>query len=114
MISEKEKAFVQYWEENRIKEKSLFRQIFPSLTLGLCMGVGIMLVFDSGWYERANMVAQSQSSPTVLIIGIIAIVAFSGFFYKKFRWEMNEQTYQELKLKIEAEQTDEADAAKTL
>lgn len=102
MISDKEKAFIEYWEKNRLKEKSIFRRIFPSLTLGLCIGAAIMLVFDAGWYERANMVAQSQSSPLVLIIGIIAIVAFAGFFYKKFKWEMNEQSYLELKYKSEA------------
>ena len=45
------------------------------------------------------MVAQSESSPVIIFIGILAIVAFTGFFYKRYRWEMNEQTYQELKVK---------------
>jgi hypothetical protein len=47
------------------------------------------------------MIAQSQSSPVILFIAIAGIVAFTGFFYKKFRWEMNEQAYKELKLKKE-------------
>ncbi len=101
MISEKEKAFIKYWEENRTKEKSILKQFFPGLPIGLSIGAAILLVLDSGWYERANMVAQSQSSPLVIFIGIVAIVAFTGFFYKKFRWEMNEQAYKELKLKNE-------------
>jgi len=106
MLSEKEKAFIQYWEENRLKEKSTFRQFFPGLPIGLCLGVAILLVLESGWYERANMVAQAQSSPVVLFIGIAGIVTFTGYFYKKFKWEMNEQAYKELKLKNELQQKD--------
>ena len=101
MLSDKEKEFIKYWEENRIKEKSVLKQFFPGLPIGLCLGAAILLMVDSGWYERANMVAQAESSPTVLIIGVVAIVAFTGFFYKRFRWEMNEQAYKEFKLKDE-------------
>ena len=101
MLSEKEKAFITYWEKNRVKEKSILKQFFPGLPLGLALGVAILLAFDSGWYERANMIAQAQSSPVILFIAIAGIVAFTGFFYKKFRWEMNEQAYKELKLKNE-------------
>jgi hypothetical protein len=108
MLSDKEKAFLEYWEENRIKEKSVIKQFFPGLPLGICLGIAILLLLDSGWYERANMVAQAQSNPIVLFIGIAAIIAFTGFFYKKFRWEMNEQAYKELKSKKEAEEKNAA------
>jgi hypothetical protein len=101
MLSEKEKEFLQYWEENRVKEKSLLKQFFPGLPIGLCLGCAILLMLDSGWYERANMIAETESSPTVLFLAIVGIVAFTGFFYKKFRWEMNEQAYKELKHKNE-------------
>jgi len=101
MLSEKEKAFIAYWEKNRVKEKSILKQFFPGLPLGLALGAAILLALDSGWYERANMVARAQSSPVILFIAIAGIVAFTGFFYKKFRWEMNEQAYKELKLKNE-------------
>ena len=101
MLSKKEEEFIRYWEDNRIKEKSILKQFFPGLPVGLALGAGILLLLDTGWYERANMVAQAQSSPVVLFIAIAGIVAFTGFFYKKFRWEMNEQAYRELKLKQE-------------
>jgi hypothetical protein len=107
MFSKKDEAFLRYWEENRIKEKSLIKQFFPGLPIGLSLGAAILLLLDSGWYERANMVAQSQSSPVILFIAIAGIVAFTGFFYKKFRWEMNEQAYQELKLKNATEEKDD-------
>lgn len=104
MLSEKEKAFLIYWEENRLKEKSILKQFFPGLPIGLTLGAAILLLLDSGWYERANMEAQSESSPFIIFFCIAAIVAFTGFFYKKFRWEMNEQAFQELKIKEEQQQ----------
>lgn len=99
MLTKQEEAFLNYWEQNREREKSVVRQFFPGLPIGFAIAAAILLVLDSGWYERANIVAQSESSPVIIFIGVFAIVAFTGFFYKKYRWEMNEQTYQELKLK---------------
>ena len=85
MLSEKEKAFIQYWEENRLKEKSIFKQFFPGLPIGLCLGAAILLVLESGWYERATMVARAQSSPVVLFIAIAGIVTFTGFFLQEIQ-----------------------------
>jgi hypothetical protein len=101
MLSEKERAFLKYWEENRVKEKSITKQLFPGLPIGLALGAAILFMLDSGWYERANMEVQTESSPVIIFICIVGIVAFTGFFYKKFRWEMNEQAYKELRIKEE-------------
>ena len=101
MLSEKEEAFIEYWEKNRLKEKSILKQLFPGLPIGLSIGAAILLALYSGWYERADMVENAESNPVVLFIAIAGIVAFTGFFYKKFRWEMNEQAYKELKIKSE-------------
>ncbi|HVX28040.1 MAG TPA: hypothetical protein VHB70_16945 [Parafilimonas sp.] len=105
MLTEKEHAFLKYWEENRFKEKSILKQFFPGIPIGLALGAAILLMLESGWYVRADMVAYSQSSPVVIFIAIAAIVAFTGFFYKRFRWEMNEQAYKELKIKEEKNNT---------
>jgi hypothetical protein len=99
MLSKKEEEFLKYWEQNRFKEKSIFKQLFPGLPVGLSLGAAILLLLDSGWYQRANMVAQAESSPLIIFVAIVCIVAFTGFFYKRYRWEMNEQAYKELKLK---------------
>lgn len=106
MLSEKEKAFIEYWEENRTKEKSILKQFFPGIPIGLALGAAILLVLESGWYERANMEENSESNPIILFIAIAGIVAFTGFFYKKFRWEMNEQAYKELKIRKERSEKD--------
>jgi hypothetical protein len=34
MLSEKEKAFIEYWEKNRVKEKSILKQFFRGFQLG--------------------------------------------------------------------------------
>lgn len=103
MLTEPEKTFIEYWENNRLKEKSAFRMLFPGLPLGLAIGAAIVLMLNADWYERADMVAASQSSPYILLTCIIAITIFTSFFYKRFRWDMNEQQYRELKHKEEKE-----------
>ena len=105
MLSKKEEEFLKYWEQNRFKEKSVFKQFFPGFPIGLSLGAAILLLLDSGWYQRANMVAQAESSPLIIFIAIVCIVAFTGFFYKRHRWEMNEQAYEELKLKASKEKS---------
>jgi cbb3-type cytochrome oxidase subunit 3 len=99
MLTKDEEKFMSWWDVNHEKEKSLRRQLRLVLPIGLLLGVGIILNFVTGWYTRANMVANGQSTPLIIIIGIIIIAVFVSVFYKKHRWEMNEQRYQELKLK---------------
>ena len=103
MLTEEEENFLIYWHKNREKETSLFRQLFVGLPLGLSIGAGILLNFVSGWYTRATMVANGQSTPLVLILAVILIIIFCSFFYKRFRWDMNEQRYLELTYKKEME-----------
>lgn len=99
MLSPDEQRFMDYWDTNREKQKSFVRQLFFGLPFGLLLGVGIVVLFESGWYERANMVAYSQSTPWVLIAAILIITVFTGVFYKRFKWETNEQRYKELQVK---------------
>lgn len=96
MLSPQEEKFVAYWQTNRLKEKSILRQLSLGLPIGLLMGIAILINFISGWYIRATMVAYSQSTPVVLIIAVCIIAVFCSVFYKRHRWEMNEQHYLEL------------------
>jgi membrane protein YdbS with pleckstrin-like domain len=102
MLTPDEEKFLEYWEANRIREKSLFRQLSLGMPLGILMGLAILINFLSGWYTRANMVAYSQSTPYVLIVAIVIIAVFCSVFYKRHKWEMNEQHYMELKFKKES------------
>lgn len=105
MITEQEEKFLVYWEKNKDKERSFFKQISLGLPIGLLIGIGILLNFMSGWYTRATMVANSQSTPIVLIFAIVIISFFSSIFYTRHRWEMNDQKYQELKIKKESQKS---------
>lgn len=78
------------------------RQLLIGLPMGLVLGGGILLSLGSGWYQRANMVANSQINPNVLTIAILAIIVFMAIFYKKYRWDQYEQQYRELMAKKHA------------
>lgn len=75
------------------------RQLFIGLPAGLLFGAGILVSLGTGWYQRANMVANSQFNPNVLTIAIAAIAVFVAIFYKKYKWDMYEQQYRELMAK---------------
>lgn len=103
MLTQEEEKFLHHWEKNRLSEKTLAKQLALGLPLAFLIGIGIILNYISGWYTRATMVANSQSTPLVLIVAIIVIALFCSIFFKKHQWEMNEQRYLELKAKSESE-----------
>lgn len=91
-----DEAFLAYWSENRQQQRTSPRPLMIGLSFGFVIGIAIMALLSSGWYERANMEANSKLSAFVLLLAIMAISFFLAFFYRKFRWEMMEQRYQEL------------------
>lgn len=108
MLSKDEQRFVDYWTANRLKEKKTFRQLLIGLPLGLTFALAIVAIFSSGWYERAQMAAYSNSSPFVFMAAVFGIIAFVAIFSKKHKWDMNEQRYTEL---LEREKREAANAA---
>ena len=106
MLTPQEEQFIQYWQQNRDREKKLFRQLLIGLPSGMLLAIGIVASVVTGqWYQRADMVANSELNPNVLIIAVLAIIVFIAIFYKKFQWEQKEQLYKELLSKKEKEQS---------
>jgi small-conductance mechanosensitive channel len=99
MLSPEEAAFYHFWSMNREKQKTALRPLIVGLSGGLGMGILVILVLASGWYQRANMVANSWMSSVVLVLAIGIASAGMALLYRKFRWEMQEQRYLELKAK---------------
>ena len=100
MITEQEKLFVEYWERNRDKEKRTWYQLAFGLPIGLVFSLPILLsVIFHDWYK--NMVFISSSEITVVMIAVLGIAVFYALFRMKFKWEMNDQLYKELKFKEE-------------
>ena len=104
MLSAQEKEFMDWWEQNRGKEKRLLSQLTIGLPLGLAFGFPILLsVMFRGWYK--NMPYVSGSQLTIILIAVLLVVVFYAIFKMRFKWEMNEQRYRELEQKLNAEAT---------
>ena len=106
MLTAHEKQFMEYWKQNRVREKKVFRQLLFGLPLGLVFVVPIIINFSSGWYKRANMWARGHADDNiglVLIIAALIILVFVAIFSKRHRWEMNEQAYRELESRQDRE-----------
>jgi len=108
MLSSSDEIFLAYWSQNGEKQKTSTRPFLIGLSAGFALGISLILVLSTGWYERANMEANSRLSSIVFLLAILLISFFMAFFYRKFRWEMQEQRYLELvsrKNKAENEDT---------
>lgn len=97
MYTQKEEAFMKYWEANRLKKKRSLKSILISTPLGIILMVAIFINFISGWYKRATMEANADPSfILILIIAGIIIVAFTAIFSSYHKWDINENYYKEL------------------
>lgn len=107
MLNEQEKLFLVYWEANRLREKKVLKQLLIGLPIGVLFGLPVIIILFSGkfWYKRADMVANTQLNPFVLVAAVILIIVFVAIFYKRHQWEMKEQQYLEIKAKHENEQS---------
>lgn len=111
MLSEKEKAFLEYWPKARGRQKKLLYQLGVGLPVGLIFGVLIIANFYSGWYQRADMIANSRFNPMVLYVAIVIIAVFFAIFSKKFQYDQQEQRYAELIAKKRKSENEAAKAA---
>ena len=103
MISEKDVAFIRYWERNRDIENTFISKLMRGFPMALLFGLPIILLvvvirlFLPEWYMKI-----SGTSPGMFITAIIAmmgVVLFYSYFRMQYKWEMNEQLYKELKSK---------------
>lgn len=114
MLSQEEENFLIDWKSRREKEKKWLRQLLIGLPVGLLIGAAIVFSLISGWYTRADMVANSEMNPFVFLFAILAISCFTALFFKRSKWEQNEQLYQELKIKKEKKAAGNAAEDQTL
>lgn len=98
-MNEQERLFVEYWERRRLKEKGLLFQLLAGLPIGLLFSLPIIFLLFSGrwWHKRADMVANAQLSPTILVIAVFLIAVFVAVLYKRHQWDMKEQQYHEIR-----------------
>lgn len=103
MLTEKDKAFIIYWEQNREHENRPMSKLVNGLPMAMLFGLPMILfiiivrLYFPDWYMKI-----SETSPGMFITAIFAmliIIFFYSFFRMQFKCEMNEQLYRELKLK---------------
>jgi hypothetical protein len=99
MLDKAEEDFLVFWEQRRAAGMNHPLTLIKGFSWGLMIGAGVVLMLEMGWYQRADMVAHGKMNAWVLLIGLALIATFLSFFYSRYRWEMNEQHYQELRIK---------------
>ena len=100
MLTTEEKNFIEYWDRNRNRKKRLMWQLASGLPLGAFLALTILVNYFSGWYKRAAMeININTSGILVVLVAIILIIVFMVVFSARHKWEMNEQRYKELKAK---------------
>lgn len=97
MLNKEEEAFYLDWEKQRNIPQYKRRPFLRGLSVGLSLGVLVVIISELGWYERANMIANSRSNNLWIILAILIISVGFAWLYQQFTTEMNEQRYQELK-----------------
>jgi len=101
MLSEKELAFLEYWELNRVNHSLFMSKVTRGLPMALMFGLPILLfmmavyLFFPVWYSKIS--GMTPGMFTVIIIAVSIAVIFFAYFRMHFKWEMNEQLYLELK-----------------
>jgi hypothetical protein len=96
MLSETEESFLEYWSRKGGTEKNSLRPLLVGFSFGVVFGIATIISIFSGWAIRATMVANSRLSAGLLLLIILTVSIFMGYFYRSFRWEKNEQYYREL------------------
>ena len=96
MISPEEEKFYQQWEKDRMLPNYKRKPFLRGLSAGLCLGVLVLIISEMGWYERADMIANSSGNEIWIVIAIIVFSAGFAWIYQEFTWEMNEQRFKEL------------------
>ncbi len=100
MLTQKEAAFLKYWEANRERHGKLLYQLLTGLPLALFFGFaywGVMelLVYFNA-FPRAGMKYNAFGAyGNTIIIAIIIFGVFFSVFTKKFNWEKREEKYKE-------------------
>lgn len=97
MLSEDEKNFIRYWEENRTRKRRFFRQLSVGLPLATFFALAMFINIYSGWFTGALMhLRMDKGEGLMILISILSLTVFIVIFSAHHRWDMNEQHYREL------------------
>ena len=96
MLTSEEKGFIEYWEQNRVRKKRIWRQLSVGLPLGVALAGAILVNLYSGWNHASSFLVHNSGRFFIVLAGILLTVVFIVIFSARHRWDMNEQHYKEL------------------
>ena len=102
-MTEKDKAFIRYWEQNREAESTFASKLLRGLPMAFIFALPIILsvivvwIFFPDWYMKIS--ENSAGAFVTVVVAMFIIVIFYSWFRMHYKWEMNEQLYKELKAK---------------
>jgi hypothetical protein len=119
MLTEKEKQFIIYWPTARLRESTFKHKLLAGLPMALMFALPILIffaavkIFFPSWFtvashKQAEIVTAelpekfmklSSGDMMAAFIAVLIVVLFFSYFRMHYKWEMNEQLYQELKNK---------------
>lgn len=108
MLSEKDLAFIEYWEKERATQATFLSKLLGGLPMATMFGLPIILfimvvyLWFPDWYTKIS--GTSAGSFIMVVIAVLICIIFFSYFRMHFKWEMNEQLYTELKIKQQKEQ----------
>ena|ERR1051326_2986409 len=110
VLTPDEEKFMKYWEHNRLKKRKITKQLSIGLPVGVLLVIGIFASVFARWDKHAEVQMREEmqytSSPTLILVFIIAallIVAFFVIFSARHNWDLNEQRYKELNARLESD-----------
>ena len=99
MLTEEEKGFLNYWEQNRLRKKRIWRQLAVGLPLGAAFAGAILINVYSGWNAAGAYLKHNAERLLIVMAAVLLTVIFIVIFSARHRWDMNEQRYKELMAK---------------
>lgn len=98
MLTDEEKRFIEYWDENRIRKKKVWKQLALGLPLATALVIAIFVNIVFRWHKEADKAFKQEQTSLiiVLIVACLLIVIFIVIFSVRHRWDINEQYYKEL------------------
>lgn len=93
MLSQQEQNFLNYWQIQRNKNKLNFFLFSKGFSIGIFIGLLIVLSIAIGWNKQAPL---NKINVPIISICFLIMAFFFGYLYNTFKYEQNEQTYKEL------------------
>jgi hypothetical protein len=110
MLTDKELKFIKDWEINR-EEYSRFgskmRRGLPMamvFSFPIFFSVASVYFFSPEWFTKISQ--NAISSFVAILLAVLLTILFFSFFRMHFKWEMNDQLYKELKIKMKKDLKD--------